>query len=289
MNGEPSKGISPPLTVAQALSLGIITLTDRGVPDPRSSAEVLLKEILYLPDRSGLYSQSERILTEEETLRFHTWIEERGKRKPVAYIIGKKSFYDLELSVGPGVLIPRPETELIVETALELAPTLPEGAIADLGSGSGAIAIVLSRMLERTVVAVEKSPSALFYLKKNLERYGGRVAILRSDFTSALKNESYALLISNPPYLSQKEWEDRLPELTFEPEEALVSGPTGLEAISAILSDARRVLKPGGILLCEIGYNQAERIRNFTELWGTPTFLKDLRGYERAFWVRKTG
>lgn len=289
MDLRPLPDFSSPLSVREALKSAINYLHSCEVLDPRSSAEVLLKEVLSLRDRSELWLYADRLLTPLEEEKFLQYIYQRGMGKPVAYLLGKKEFYDIELKVGSGVFIPRPETELIIEVALSLAQTLPPGAVADLGSGSGALALSLHRTLLRPTVAVEKSPQALPYLKENVERYGAPIIIIQGDFTRPLSPGKYALLVANPPYLSEAERGELPRELTYEPDDALFSGPTGLEAISDLASDAPRVLKPGGVLICEIGYSQAPAVGSLFSSWGsTLHFVEDLMGYKRVFWIRKS-
>lgn len=207
-------------------------------------------------ERLGLYTDSERPLTPPELERCRELIARRGRREPVAYLTGERAFRRLRLAVGPGVLVPRPETEVLVEWALELLA--PGAAVLDWGTGSGAIAIALATEGDGLrVTGVDDSPEALAVAEANATAAGGDVELVRSDGFGALTGRAFDAVVANPPYLSEGDMDDAPPELAFEPHRALVSGPTGLEAIAAIVRDAPAHLVAGGWLLMEVGAGQA--------------------------------
>ena len=207
-------------------------------------------------ERLGLYTDSERPLTPPELARCRELIARRGKREPVAYLTGERAFRRLRLRVGPGVLVPRPETETLVEWALEALP--PGAAVLDWGTGSGAIAIALATEGEGLrVTAVDRSADALAVAGTNAEAAGAAVELVRSDGFAALAGRVFDAVVANPPYLSEADLAAAPPELAWEPREALVAGPTGLEAVAGIVRDAPAHLAPGGWLLIEVGAGQA--------------------------------
>ncbi len=233
-------------------------LADRGSASPRLDAELLLAHALGM-ERLGLYTDSERPLTPPELAACRELIGRRGRREPVAYLTGERAFRRLRLRVGPGVLVPRPETETLVEWALEVLP--PGAAVLDWGTGSGAIAIALATEGEGLrVTAVDRSEEALAAARANADAAGAAVELIRSDGFAALAGRVFDAVVANPPYLSDAELAAAPPELAFEPAEALAAGPTGLESIAGILRDAPAHLVPGGWLLMEVGDGQAPAV-----------------------------
>ena len=231
-------------------------LAVRGSPSPRLDADLLLAHALGV-ERLALYTASERPLTAAELDRARALVARRGRREPLAYITGARAFRRLRLEVGPQVLVPRPETEVLVEWALEVAA--PGAAVLDWGTGSGAVALALADEGDGLrVTAVESSGPALAVARANGRRLGLDVEWLDSDGFGALAGRRFALVAANPPYLSPAELEAAPPELRFEPAEALVAGPTGLEAIARLAAEAPAHLEPGGALLVEVGEGQAE-------------------------------
>ncbi|MFO1371960.1 MAG: peptide chain release factor N(5)-glutamine methyltransferase [Candidatus Competibacteraceae bacterium] len=228
---------------------------------PRLDAEVLLAAALDRP-RSYLRAWPEQILEPEQAARFAVWLERRLAGEPVAYILGRREFWSLELEVGPDTLIPRPETELLVELALARSPAHQRLTVADLGTGSGAIALALA--LERPqmrVVATDRSPAALTVARRNAQRLGiANVEFREGDWCAPLAGESFDLIVSNPPYVAAVDPHWRQGELRFEPFSALVAGDDGLEALRLIIAQAPAHLKPDGWLLLEHGYDQGEAV-----------------------------
>ncbi len=205
----------------------------------------------------------------------------------MAYILGRRAFRRVELEVGPGVLVPRPETELLVEWALEL--TGAGDRVLDWGTGSGAIALALADEGDSLRVSgVEVSGAALEYASTNAERLGLEVELLRSDGTAAVDGRSFDLVVANPPYVRSGDLASLGPELGFEPADALVAGETGLEVHARVVADAASALVAGGWLLLEIGSEQAADV---VELLGDAGFVdiavrRDLAGHDRAVGAR---
>lgn len=242
------------LTIAEVLRRSTAYLAERGSPTARLDAELLLGHALGL-ERLHLYTESERPLSPAELEVARTLLGRRGRREPLAYITGRRAFRRLALSVAPGVLVPRPETEVLVEWALEAAPA--GGSVLDWGTGSGAIALALADEGDGLrVTALDRSPEALEIARDNGRRLGLDVEWLQSDGFAALGPRRFALIAANPPYLSQADLEAAPPELRFEPAGALVAGPAGTEDIARIAAEAPAHLEPGGWLLVEVGEGQ---------------------------------
>lgn len=240
---------------------------------PRLDAEVLLAAALHRP-RGYLHAWPERIPEPEQAARFAAWLERRLSGEPVAYILGRREFWSLELDVTPDTLIPRPETELLVELALARLPADRPTTVADLGTGSGAIALALAveRPLAR-IVATDRSPAALAVARRNARRLRIRnVEFREGDWCEPLAGERFDLIAANPPYVAVADPCWREGELRFEPADALVAGEDGLDALRAIIARTPACLRPGGWLLLEHGYDQGEAVpallrgRGFTEV-----------------------
>jgi len=228
---------------------------------PRLDAEILLAAALDRP-RSYLHAWPERTLAPAQADRFAAWLERRSSGEPVAYILGRREFWSLDLEVTPDTLIPRPETELLVELALARLPANRQVAAADLGTGSGTIALALAveRPMAR-IVATDQSLAALTIARRNAQRLGIRnVEFREGHWCSPLGNERFDLIAANPPYVAATDPRWRQGELQFEPAAALVSGADGLDALRTIIVQAPNHLKPGGWLLLEHGYDQGEAV-----------------------------
>ncbi len=208
----------------------------------------------------------ERPLPGEAEARFSEFIARRRRGEPVAYILGRKEFYGLELAVNPAVLIPRPETELVVELALQRG----FASAVDLGTGSGAIALALKRHRPSArVVAVEASAAALVVARRNAAAFALDVEFRHGDWYGCLnaeQGERFDVIVSNPPYVA--EGDPHLADLVFEPPGALLAGPDGLDAIREIAAAAPRHLQPGGSILIEHGKGQDRAVRNLLERQG---------------------
>lgn len=258
---------------------------------PQLDAELLLVHVLHQP-RSYLYTYPEKLLTEKQMLDYADCLSKRAKGEPIAYITGTKSFWTLELEVTPDVLIPRPETELLVETVLSLLSEDEDIKLADLGTGSGAIALALAYERPRwQIYATDVSENALSIASNNAQQLGlNNVAFYRGNWCTALPCDGFDVIVSNPPYIAEKEWGDYALGLQCEPREALVSGEEGLDAIMIIAETAGNYLKPGGYLLVEHGYEQGPAVRRIFQVFGLTDVmtLKDLSGQDRVTIGKKT-
>ena len=248
-----------------------------------ADAKLLLRQVLGC-SASELAAHPERMLDESQASRYAEWVARRGAGEPAAYLVGSREFYGREFRVTPAVLIPRPETELLVEVALAKVSgggTPHDVKIFDLGAGSGCVAITLALELGCEVTAVDVSPEALAVARENAERLGANVKFVQSDWFAAIEGE-FDLIVGNPPYVA--EGDPHLRDLAFEPMTALVCGTDGLNAIRRIVAEAPRYLKPGGWLLLEHGYDQAEAIRALLTEAGFRTIeqRRDLAGIVRV-------
>ncbi|MEE1895730.1 peptide chain release factor N(5)-glutamine methyltransferase [Metapseudomonas otitidis] len=261
-------------------------LSDPRLPDspsPRLDAELLLAAALGKP-RSFLHTWPERLVSGEAAERYASYLERRRQGEPVAYILGHQGFWSLDLEVAPHTLIPRPDTELLVETALALV-TLPQARVLDLGTGTGAIALALaSERLGWQVTGVDRISEAVALAERNRERLGlGNAAFRESHWFSALGAERYDLIVSNPPYIAAQDPHLALGDVRFEPSSALVAGADGLDDIRLIVSQAPAHLNAGGWLLLEHGYDQAAAVRELLAREGFEAVesRRDLGGHER--------
>ncbi len=254
-----------------------------GGDSPRLDAEVLLCELLGC-NRAGLVIRADDVLTTEMALRYAALIERRQLGEPVAYLTGRREFWSLELQVSPAVLIPRPDTELLVEWALERLRGVEAPRIADLGTGSGAIALALaSERPDALVVAVDVSADALSQAAHNARLLGlERVDFRLGDWLAPLAGESFDLIVSNPPYVAEQD--PHLRELRFEPRRALTAGADGLADLRRIAAEAPGHLKPGAVLLLEHGAEQGEAVRSLLCQCGYSAVetRPDLNGRERG-------
>jgi release factor glutamine methyltransferase len=250
----------------------------------RSDALVLLAHVLGA-DRAWLSAHPERVLSVAELSRYQDRVKHRLAGQPLAYLVGKREFWSLSLKVTPEVLIPRPETELLLELALERTPRDAGLRVLDLGTGSGALAIAVA--LERpgsSVVAVDISIPALDVAQENARLHGARIRFAQSDWFSALTGERFDLIVCNPPYVAGSDPHLGSGDLRFEPRQALEAGPTGLECIETVATAAKEHLVCGGWLVLEHGYDQGEACRHLLERMGYAEVSDhaDLAGVPRA-------
>ncbi len=268
------------------------TLTFAGCDTPRLDAEVLLAHVLG-QDRAWLYAHPEHLPSPRQLSAYRALVSRRAKREPVAYLTGHKEFFGLDFVVTPDVLVPRPETELLVEQALGWAERVPAPlTIADVGTGSGAIAVTLAVHLPGAlVVATDTSPAALALARRNAARHGvaGRVHCVQGDLLAPLAG-GFSLVVANPPYLSPADLAAAPPEVArWEPRAALDGGPDGLATIRRLLAVASDRLRPDGALLMEIGAGQGAEVlalarRHFPQ--ATVEIAKDYAGLDRMLFLR---
>jgi len=252
-------------------------------PSERLDAELLLAAALG-KSRSYLHTWPERIVSSEAAETYAGYLARRRAGEPVAYILGQQGFWKLDLEVAPHTLIPRPDTELLVETALELVPAKP-ARVLDLGTGTGAIALALaSECPAWQVTALDRVDEAVALAERNRQRLGlGNVQVRTSHWYSALAGERFDLILSNPPYIRAADPHLAEGDVRFEPSSALVAGEDGLDDLRLIVAQAPQHLLPGGWLLLEHGYDQAAQV---CDLLAAAGFLEvasriDLGGHER--------
>jgi release factor glutamine methyltransferase len=270
----------------------------------RIEVQCLLQTVLQV-NRAWLLTHSEQLLSDEQTSRLSALYERRLNGEPIAYLLGEREFYGLTFKVTPATLIPRPETELLVELALQrcrrvAAPppgthrSAPCGCIPqqgacrvlDLGTGSGAVALSIAHARpDAEVVAVDASATALEVAQFNAQRLNlGNVRLLHGNWFSALKGESFDIIVSNPPYIAAGDVHLAQGDVRFEPRDALISGTDGLDDIRRICTQAKAHLRPKGWLILEHGYDQAAQVRALLQQSGLKEIFsaRDLSGIERV-------
>jgi release factor glutamine methyltransferase len=273
------------MTVLTALVQGTRLLEDARVAVPRLTAEVLLSHALHR-ERVYLFAHPEQELRQVEWLHYGRFLHERMGGKPTQYITKKTEFYGREFRVTPDVLIPRPETEHVVEMALRVAPSAR--AILDVGTGSGALAVTLQLATGAAAWATEISLEAARVACFNARRLGAAAAVVVCDTMSAIAGGSMDLIVSNPPYvpLSQKEGLQREVR-DWEPHVALFAGENGYEAYQRIVASAPRVLRPGGWLVMELGFGTRDYVAGMLADWNDVRIEPDLAGIPRVIAARR--
>lgn len=283
-------------TVGESMRDAARRLREAGIEDAELEVDILLRHALNLNgDRAHLLAILHDPLPDAVAARFEALVARRLSREPTAYIVGHREFYGLELECGPEALIPRPETELLVDIALawlrEQGAALQRPLIVDVGTGNGALAVALAvHCPPAQVLAIDTSAPALLLARRNAARHGvaDRVALLRGDLLTPLRAKA-DVVVANLPYVSAEDWANLAPEITrYEPREALVGGPRGTETIERLLSQAPSYLASPGLLLCEIGDQQGEAlraaaVRAFPDAW--VEVRQDLAGLDRVLYV----
>ncbi len=276
LKNQTAQGTGETWTLLKLLRWTTDYFTEKGVDNPRLDAELLLAHVLKL-DRVGLYLNYDRPLAATELDTIRPLVKRRGQREPLQYLLGLTEFWSLEFKVSPAVLIPRADTEILVEEALARAGS--EGQLLDVGTGSGAIVISLaSELPDWQMTGLDISPEALAIARENIEinQVADRVQLLEGDLAE-LPTQEYDLIVSNPPYIAQREWDELMPEVRcFEPQLALLAKNDGLECYQQLAAQAPSRLKTGGWLLVEIGYQQAEAVKELLAASGlVNVFVRD--------------
>lgn len=288
----------PAWTVARLLAVTGDYLAGKGVSSPRLDAELLLARTLGV-DRVALYTDHDRPVSAAELDAYRELIARRARREPVAYLLGTAAFRYLELAVSPAVLIPRPETEELVDLVLDwlrehpiLSPSAP--AIADVGTGSGAIALSVASEAGVAVLALDRSSEALEVARRNAERLGltGLVSFAERDLLDEVPAGSLRVVVSNPPYVAEEDYAGLQPEVRdHEPRQALAAGPGGLDVYRRLVPQAAVALGPGGVLFLEIGADQAAAVQALALAagFGDVEVRRDLSGKERLVRATRPG
>ncbi len=299
------------MQLRRTLNAAVEQLATARVPSPRMNAELLIMFTLDC-DRAYLYAHPERELTSGETQRYAQALARRATGIPAQYITGHQEFWGLDLIVSPAVLIPRPETEHVVESVLELVlgsfstdrqeqkqnqrPRTGVSAphelrIVDVGTGSGAIALALAKELPTAdIYATDISPEALEVARANAARHelAPRIEFHLADLLGKFPPASFDFVVSNPPYVGDSEEDSvQLEVRKFEPRNAVFAGPTGLEVIERLIPQAEAALRPGGWLVFEISGTIADRVRNLLSGWAEVEIRNDLQGIARVAMARK--
>lgn len=256
-----------------------------GTATARIEVQCLLQNVLKVP-RSYLLAYPEQVLDAAQQAAYASLLQRRLQGEPIAHILGEREFFGLNFKVTPATLIPRPDTELLVELALQRIPERGHFRVLDLGTGSGAIALSIGHARpDAEVVAVDASAPALEVARENSVRLKvSNVSYIRSDWYAALDDRHFGLIVSNPPYIESGDAHLTQGDLRFEPLSALVSGSDGMDDIRRIVCQARLYLGPGAWLLLEHGYEQAEPVRllltqnGFTNVFSA----QDIAGIERV-------
>lgn len=276
------------LSIAKAIIEGSQRLSAGSVAEPRREAGSLLAHVLGR-DRSFVITHADNALNNDESESFRCLIERRATGEPLQYLTGHQEFFKLDFEVTPSVLIPRPESELIIEAALEVLRDDPRPFVMDIGTGSGCLAISLLHELPAArALATDVSPAALEIAQRNAERHGvaNRLTLLGSDCFSALAARGwFSLIASNPPYITDADLQNLQREVNYEPRAALAGGPDGLSVIRRLLLEARPYLGSGGYFVFEIGFGQSEAVESLIDrnVWKLIEIRTDLQRIPRTF------
>ncbi len=272
------------MTLQTALSQGTQLLENGAIPVPRLTAEVLLAHAARC-SRSYLYAHAERELKEVEWIHYGRYLHERLSGRPTQYITGRQEFYGREFRVNSAVLIPRPETEHLVEIAVKRIGRGTRGSrIVDVGCGSGAIAVSIALELQAPVIACDISSAAIEVARRNAQNLGAAVDFVACDLLTPFAGRSFDAVLSNPPYVPLTAREGLQREVRdFEPAVALFGGATGNEIYARLVTEATRVLKPGGLLIMELGFGSLDAVLAMTQTgWQHVEVADDLAGIPRV-------
>jgi release factor glutamine methyltransferase len=278
-------------SIAESLDRAERILASSGIAEPRREA-ISLVTASTRRDKTFVYAHPEYDLTTDELDTFEAILKRRSNREPLQYITGVQEFYGLDFEVTPDVLIPRPETELLVEQALKILTGNEAMSFCEVGVGSGCISVsILYHASDATAIGLDVSRPAIKVAERNARKHGvaDRLNILESNVFEGLGNVRFGFIVSNPPYISAREMEGLQPEVrNYEPRSALTDERDGLSIIRRIASDSLEYLSDPGILLIEIGFDQADQVASMFDaaIWHTPEFTSDLQGIRRVVSAR---
>ena len=282
------------MQLKQTLASAISRLNADHVPSARLNAELLLMFILNC-DRAYLYAHPERELTRDEQSRYAAALVERARGVPTQYITGHQEFWGMDLIVTPAVLIPRPETEHVIESVMDRVGRAPAPSellrISDVGTGSGCIALALAKELPQVeILATDISAAALEIARANAARHQleSRIQFREADLLAGFENDAFDFIVSNPPYVGESEEDQvQLEVRKFEPRGAVFAGPTGMEVIMRLVPQARAALKPGGWLVMEISGAISEKVQRLLQHWNDVRIQPDLQSIPRVVQAQK--
>lgn len=280
----------PPFRAIDAIREGLTVLQEAGCGEPYRDAELLLMQAAGWT-RERLYRDLQDPIGAGVLEEYRRLIGRRQRREPISYIRGVKEFAGLEFDITPDVLIPRPETELIVGEAIEISPR--GGLVADAGTGSGNIAVAVAyARSDLRVIATDISPAAMVVASRNARKHGvkDRVSLVRASLLQCFRASCLDLVASNPPYVATGDQSALMEEVrAYEPAVALYAGADGLSQIRFLIQEAAACLKPGGWFLMEFGLGQGAAIMDMIDesVWADASFLEDLRGVQRVLKVRR--
>ncbi len=288
------------MQLKQALTSAVTFLTADKVPSPRLNAELLLRFTLNC-DRAYLYAHPEREITTDEKTRYNHALDERARGVPAQYITGHQEFWGMDLIVTPAVLIPRPETEHLIETVLDCVgrgplrqaqgKLSPASILRDVGTGSGCIALALAKELPHAEIhATDISAAALEVARANAARHQleSRIQFREADLLAGFEKDSFDFIVSNPPYVGESEEDQvQLEVRKFEPRNAVFAGQSGTEVIARLIPQAHAALRPGGWLVMEISRTIAEEVKPLLRDWNEVQIRPDLQSIPRVVQARK--
>jgi len=275
------------ITVLESLNLSTDFLEKKGIESPRLNAQLLLAEILNCK-KLDLYLKFDRPLSEEETEKYRSWVLRRSKFEPLQYIIGKVEFYGLPFKVTPDVLIPRPETEILVEEVINFCKNKKSIRILDIGTGSGNIPVALAKNMNGAdITAIDISEKAITIAKENanVNSVENKINFITADVNSFSVNDKFDCVISNPPYVSKEEFQTLQQEIKdYEPRIAVTDSNDGLDFYRVIAAQSKKLLKPGGKIFLEVGKDQSGFVKQLFEQNGfiNVQCVKDLPQIERV-------
>ena len=278
------------MQLREAIQTAVRRLQAAHVGSPRLNAELLAMFALGC-DRAYLYAHGERQLTSDEMARYDDALGERARGVPAQYITGHQEFWGMDLIVSPAVLIPRPETEHVIETVLELARECALRRVVDVGTGSGCIALALAKEFPQAEIhAIECSAEALEIARANAARLqmDEGIQFQQADLLAGMEEAAFDYVVSNPPYIG--EWEADSVEAQvrrFEPRLALFAGPTGLEVFARLIPQAQKALRPGGWLVMEMGHSSRDQVCELLGEWEEIRITNDLQGIARVVAARR--
>jgi len=273
------------MTIRTALTQGTELLTGALVSEPRLTAEVLLAHAIHC-ERPYFYAHPEQELREVEWLHYGRYLHERMKGKPTQYITHRQEFYGRDFRLTPDVLIPRPETELLVEPVLKVRPN--SGKLVDVGTGSGVIAVTLALESSGETIATDISIRALPIARENATSLGASVSFVLTDLLTPFTDRSFDIVVSNPPYVAVGDRDSLQREVRdWEPSLALFAGARGMSVYERLIPQAWRVLRPGGLLALELGMGQASAVSDLARNWRGVQVFPDLAGIPRVLACEK--